>query len=275
MRFETFFGRTIKAVIPAAISGFVVAALFSGLPNFAEAANTFFYTALGDSLAFGAFAPIGQAYVPRYDEFVETDRGASLYVVNLGIPGWTSLNLVQALRTNGIFRISVFSSGVVTWDIGGNDLSAARNKYKSGTCGGSDNQDCMKTVVAALKTNWDGIIGQIRLLRRGRPTIIRTMNIYNPFVNIDKVSDSWPGDGVNDFEALKPYLEDVNAYIAVTAAAKGILTADVYHAFNGANGDEDPSSKGYLAFDGFHPNALGHSVIASLLRSLGYAVTVP
>jgi len=275
MRFQTFFRRTIKTLIPLAISGFVVAALFSGLPNSAEAANTFFYTALGDSLAFGAFAPIGQGYVPRYDEFVETDTGASLYLVDLGIPGWTSLDLVQALRTNSIFRISVFYSSVVTWDIGGNDLSAARNKYKSGTCGGSDNQDCMKAAVAALKANWNGIIGQIRRLRRGRPTIIRTMNIYNPFVNIDKASDSWPGDGVNDFEALKPYLEDANAYIAAASAANGVLTADVYHAFNGANADEDPSSKGYLAFDGFHPNALGHFVIASLMRSLGYAVTVP
>jgi lysophospholipase L1-like esterase len=80
---------------------------------------------------------------------------------------------------------------------------------------------------------------------------------------------------VNDFQALKPYLEDVNAYIASSSAANGILSADVYHAFNGPNGDQDPSSKGYLAFDNFHPNALGHFVIASLLRGLGYAVTIP
>ena len=47
MRFETFFRRTIKTVIPLAISGFVVVALISGLPNSAKAANAFFYTALG------------------------------------------------------------------------------------------------------------------------------------------------------------------------------------------------------------------------------------
>jgi hypothetical protein len=48
----------------------------------------------------------------------------------------------------------------------------------------------MRAAAAALKANWSGIIAQIRQLRHGRPTIIRTMNIYNPFVNVDQASDS-------------------------------------------------------------------------------------
>jgi lysophospholipase L1-like esterase len=47
--------------------------------------------------------------------------------------------------------------------------------------------------------------------------------------------------------------------------------AKVYLAFNGPSGDEDPAAKGYLSFDGLHPNDTGHRVIAGKLRLLGYA----
>ena len=257
------------------ITVFVASILVIAQPTTVIAADSFVYTALGDSLPFGAFAPIGRGYVPTYEQFVETDNGVSALLINLGIPGWTSHDLAQALHSNFLFRLSVFYSNVVTLNIGGNDLAAARRSYKGKTCGGSDNQDCLKAAVVSFKSNWLGIIAAIRSLRQGRPTIIRTMDIYNPYVNTDKASDTVPGDGVNDFQALKPYLDDVNAYIASTSATNGILSATVSVEFNGPLGDQDPTSKGYLAFDRFHPNGLGHAVIAGLLRNLGYASTVP
>jgi lysophospholipase L1-like esterase len=96
-------------------------------------------------------------------------------------------------------------------------------------------------------------------------------------VNVDKASDSWPlgGDGISDFDELKPYLDEVNAHIAASSASHGVLVAPVYQAFNGVTGDEDPGDKGLTAFDDFHPNGLGHAVIASLLRGLGYATVTP
>jgi lysophospholipase L1-like esterase len=129
--------------------------------------------------------------------------------------------------------------------------------------------------VALLKANWDGIISEIRSLRDRRPTIIRTMDIYNPYVAEDQAADTWPGDAGTDFQVLNPYLNEVNAYIVASSAANGILVAPVHTAFNGASGNEDPAAKGYLSFDGLHPSALGQKVIADLLRSLGYATTVP
>ena len=41
-----------------------------------QAAPTVIYTALGDSIGFGLFAPIGDGYVPTYDRLVEADSGA-------------------------------------------------------------------------------------------------------------------------------------------------------------------------------------------------------
>jgi len=98
------------------------------------------------------------------------------------------------------------------------------------------------------------------------------MDIYNPYVTEDQAANSWidPAPDPTDFDVMKFYLEQVNGYIAQTAPPEGISVAPVYAKFNGPNGNEDPKIKGYIAFDNFHPSDLGHTVIAGLLRDLGY-----
>jgi len=240
------------------------------------AADLVIYTALGDSLAFGALAPPLRGYVYRYRNDIAADTGATVILYDLGVPGWTSHDLRSALEGNFLFRALVAKSKVVTWNIGGNDLRAARNSYKGGSCGGLYNQDCLKAAVTTFKANWNVIMGAILSLRSPSNTIIRTMDIYNPFVVVDSHSDTWPNDGgLNDFQVLKPYLDQVNSHIATTASLYGVPYAPVYTAFNGPTGTEDPIAKGYIAFDAFHPNGTGHAVIANLLRLLGYSPLYP
>lgn len=237
------------------------------------------YTALGDSLTTGF--GVAEGYVARYRDYMEEDTDVNVVLTNLGRNGWTSDDLLEALRTDEAFRGAVSRSQVVTWDIGGNDLRGPRIFYMMGLCGGDDNQDCLREALATFKRNWDAIIAEIFALCDPDRTIIRTMDIYNPFVNEDRARDSWENDGechdldgdgkCSDFEVFKPYLDDINHYIATTAADHGIPYAPVYLAFNGAEGDQDPEDKGYTAFDGFHPNDAGHQVIANLFRELGYA----
>jgi lysophospholipase L1-like esterase len=236
----------------------------------AQAAQSRVYVALGDSLAFGAFALPGQGYVPTYRNRVEAGTGANVNLVNLGVPGWKSGELLAAIRGNLLFRVLVANASVVTWNIGGNDFLSARNTYKDRTCGGPDNQDCLRATVATLKTNWDAIMAEILSLRRTSNTIIRTMDIYNPFVNEDRREDTWPNDQGNDFEVVKQYLEAANSHIAMTATANNIPYAQVYLAFNGPNGAVDPSDLGYIFFDGIHANGRGHRRMAELLGNLGY-----
>ncbi len=224
------------------------------------AAGSLNYTALGDSLAYGILDLSRGGYVPRYASYVQADTGSTVLLNNLGQNGWTSTQLLNALRTNTIFRNSLANSQVITFDIGGNDFLRIRDSYQSGTCGGADNQDCIRSTVATFKANWSAIIAEILALRSTSNTVIRTMDIYNPFVK--------------QFPALKFYLEDANNYIAATSAANNIPCAKVYRAFNGANGDEDAGDKGYISpYDpkGVHPGELGHQVIADLFRNLGYA----
>lgn len=233
------------------------------------------YTALGDSLAYGIIDFGGGGYVPRYANYVMADTGSGVYLRNLGQNGWTSSQLLNALRTNSSFRDSIAASQVVTWDIGGNDFLRAVKSYQEKTCGGADNQNCMRNTVATFKANWSAIMAEILALRSTGNTVIRTMDIYNPFVNAQKASDSWADDnGLSDFRAIKPYLDDANQYIALTSAANNIACAKVYQAFNGASGEEDAGEKGYISpldYTGVHPGELGHKVIADLFRNLGYA----
>jgi lysophospholipase L1-like esterase len=227
------------------------------------------YVALGDSLAtgFGAF----KGYVPLYEAHAETDTGVAVTRTNLGQNGWTSSQLLSALRNDPTFRRATREAEIVTWNIGGNDLRAARNSYKKGTCGGADNQDCLRAGVAKLKTNWDAITAEVLELRATSNTIVRTMDIYNPYVRTDTISDTWQNDGgMYDFQVFKRYVDEVNYHIATTSYTSGIPYAEVYLTFNGTTGDEDPKSMGYLSFYGVHPNNTGHRIIADELRKLGY-----
>jgi lysophospholipase L1-like esterase len=269
--------RRMKIGIWTAILLFVQ--LLSALPLSGQ--SSWNYVALGDSLAVGAIA--FQGYVPRYRNYLQTDNQIAVSLVNLGQSGWWTTDLRDALTNPAnpsytTFRQLVANAYVITLDIGGNDIKSQRARYKRGPnttvspgpCGGADNQDCIRIGVAVMKDNWDAIIREIVALRGGHLTILRTMDIYNPYVNQDRNAYTMPG--VNDFLLFKGYLEDVNRHIAETASrlSVSIQYARVYQKFNGPNGDIDPRTFGYISFDGLHPNDAGHKAIADQLRVLGY-----
>jgi lysophospholipase L1-like esterase len=224
------------------------------------------YVALGNSLGFGLWDFSRGGYVYRYGAALAADTGAAVSLINLSVPGWTSSDLVNALRNRWTFRLSVMSAQVVTWDIGGNDLLRARDRYIAGTCGGLDNQECLREAVTTFRNNWRAIVREIATLRSGRSTVYRTMDLYYPFVAQDAASGRLP--------VLLPYLKQANDIIHATGC--GVRVANVYAAFNGSYDDPRQPSL-YLSFDGYHPNAAGHAVIAGQLRALGYepAIAIP
>ncbi len=218
------------------------------------------YTAMGDSLAVGILAT--QGYVVRYQNDLASDNVVEVNLTDLGQDGWHSGDLLNALQTDQNFQSSVMSAQVVTWDIGGDDLLHAVSLFQNGSCGGADNQDCLRSAVATFIPNWDAIVQQTMTLRSPSNTILRTMDVYNPFVAQSMA------DGT--FDIIETYLDQVNAHIAASAAANNIPMAQVHLVFNGPNGDQDAGAQGLLAIDGIHPNDAGHALIAQQLRALGY-----
>lgn len=225
------------------------------------------YVALGDSVAVGlwGFPP----YPRRYEISAESVLGRQLNLINLAQSGATSDHLRSSLANDAQMRQAISQASIVSWNIGGNDLRAARDSYKRGTCGGADNQDCIRSAVARLKTNWTGIVAHLNNLRPQGALAIG-MDIYNPYVLEDMRADSWTADGgLNDFQVFKIYFDDVNFFINhLISDPRSVSIAPVYAAFNGASGTEDPRAKGYISFDGFHPNTTGHAVIANQMISV-------
>jgi lysophospholipase L1-like esterase len=197
--------------------------------------------ALGDSLAVGVGANRG--YVDRYTEHLRSDTGARIRVVNLGLSGQTSSQLLYALRNDSSMRSAIGGAEVVTFNIGINDLGHASSSYENGTCGGLQNERCLRAAVEEVEGNWDATIVEILSLRSTEETIIRTAGLgYTPRV-----------DGV-----FEPYLADVNRHIAASAADNRIPYAEVRLGGDGMSSDR------------MHPNDEGYRVIADRLRELGY-----
>jgi lysophospholipase L1-like esterase len=241
---------------------FLAAAAFMA-SSLAAQAQTWTYTAMGDSLAANVGAASANGYVPQYCGYALLDTGITCNLNNLGVSGWNSTQLLNAVRANQTFRNSIANSQVVTFNIGGNDLTGPLQSFLLGVCGGTDNQNCLRAAVALFKSNWNGIIAEILSLRNTNNTVIRTMNIYNPFVNVLRGQGALP--------LANRYLAEVNEHIERTSEANQIIMANVFYAFNGANGEEDPGSRGLLFTDNFHPNDAGYRIIADLFRDGRYA----
>jgi len=207
------------------------------------------YVALGDSLAVGTGASY-EGYVDRYAAYIEDDTGARVSITNLGRNGQTSSELLYALRNDPSWRRTVGEANVITINIGINDLGRAAEVYENGTCGGTDNQDCLRAAVQTVEGNWNSVIAELLGLRSTSDTIIRAAGLgYTPHLD----------DGrLDSFRAFQSYLDEVDSRIAMIASDSGIPLVEV-------NLD-----KGHISKDGLHPNDEGYEVIAQRLRELGY-----
>jgi lysophospholipase L1-like esterase len=202
---------------------------------------TWDYVALGDSLAAGVGAREG--YVARYAAHIESDTGARVEILNLGVSGQTSSELLHALRNDETMRRALAAAEVVTFNIGINDLGHAGEAYERGACGGDDGQGCLRAAVTELEENWDAILAEILSLRSTRDTVIRTAGLgYTPRVAA----------------IFEPYVARVDRHIAATSAANGIPYAQPH------------LHDRHMSPDGVHPNDDGYEAIAGRLRELGY-----
>jgi lysophospholipase L1-like esterase len=207
-----------------------------------DASVSWDYVALGDSLAVGTGARRG--YVDRFASHIRTDTGTRVNVVNLGQSGQTSSQLLHALRSDNSMRRTLGEAEVITFNIGINDLGHAGESYRNGTCGGDNNEECLRTAVETFEENWDALIAELLSLRSTDDTIVRTAGIgYTPRVD----------------EAFEPYVVAVNRHVATTAANNDVPYAQPYL------GEE------HISPDGVHPNDNGYEIIADQLRKLGYS----
>lgn len=216
------------------------------------------YVALGDSVAFGMW-DIRGGYVDRLAARKRAE-GVSVTVDNRAVPGWRTRDLLASLRTAPT-RAALRQADVITVSIGGNDLRDARARYR---------RSCTppEAAVDRLVTRQKRVFRLLRKVNATATTI--TMTTYNPYVRVDRASNSCPDRG-NDFRRLERGATVFNAEMQARLGGPrlSVVVADVFRAFNIKRGRVvDPRAKGLLSFDGLHPNQDGHARVAAEHRPL-------
>lgn len=219
------------------------------------------YVALGDSITAGVDVAPGRVtpFVDQYESMLEAN-GDEYKVVNLGVPGWTSTDLLHALHDDERFRRNVRSADRITLHIGTNDMLVAWRRYafdKPRSCGGSR---CVNRAVKTFAKRYAGTLRTISKLRGGDMRGVRTATLYRPHVADDKRR--------GDFRALKPHYHAMNRRLTAIAKRHGVRVRDAGAAFNGRRGRGDAVKRGMVLArpDGVHPTGKGHQALARAMR---------
>ena len=224
---------------------------------------TYDYVALGDSTPAGF--DVDTAYVDYYAEYIESDLGVPVNVLNWARSGQTAHSLLYALQDISDLRDDISEAEIITIWTGWNDLQGLVGQYRSGDCGGLDNLNCIREKVDRLNADIDAIIGEILTLRSLDNTLILIANVGNPFV------ESWEAVGILD-ELREPLVEVWVHHIEQAATDYGIVFVDSYSVLNGPNGDEAVPDELSI---GVHFSERGHRLLADLHRAAGYGPLEP
>ncbi|MGD2145025.1 MAG: SGNH/GDSL hydrolase family protein [Anaerolineae bacterium] len=227
-------------------------------PTPAEQISEWDYVALGDSITWGM--------PDRYAEMMEQDLGVAVIVHGKTVSSDHSSRLLERLRTSTMLRQDLREAEVITLQIPFSVFSRPMSTYMSspGACGGADNQDCLREALEAFKADVEGIIAEMVSVRSPSEALIRTQDMHPYYVMEQKEAGC--------FEVTDAYWREANAHIRSVARAHGIPVAQVYDAFAGESGTEDPRDRG-LVSDGAHTTPKGAALMAECYRDLGYEYT--
>jgi lysophospholipase L1-like esterase len=265
-----------RAIIVATVA-LTLAGVAAGATG-ASATQTLTVVALGDSIPYGSDCGGCTGYVDLYARRVGKALGRPVKAVNRAEHNnLNSTRLLAQVRNSSSMRAAIARADIVTLTIGHNDTPwVLSDDPCDGSASDTDDQNaidwpsyasqCSATLAARLGKNITGILGQIKRLRAGKPTLIRVTNFHN-----DNIGD--PGVPRAADSPTKVVVDRFSRAICTAAKVKGVRCADVYHAFNGPNGTRFDGR--YVASDHVHPNQRGHTLIAALLAKLGYAPLRP
>jgi lysophospholipase L1-like esterase len=213
------------------------------------------YVALGDSITWGM--------PDRYAAMMEQDLGVTVIVHGKTVANDLTSRLLERLRTDTRLRQDLREAEVITLQIPFSGFAFPMTRYMNSpaACGGVDNQDCLREALEAFKEDVEGIIDEIVSLRSPSEALIRTQDMHPYYVTEQKEAGA--------FEVTDAYWREANAHITSVASGHRIPVAQVYDAFAGESGAEDPRNRG-LVSDGAHTTPKGAALMAECFRELGY-----
>lgn len=203
------------------------------------------YLGLGDSLAAGYSASVGQGYVDRLGARLQQTKPA-LVIQNIAVPGETtsSFNARQLPRALQFIKQQRAAGKIVspiTLTIGANDARAVERRSVE------ERRQMLERVGKNLGTALDQLLEATRGSGGRRTADIAVMTYYNP----------WSGDP-NDITRPAYWSAELNRVITETARARGVPVADVATPFDG--GQAYVWTR--ITAGDIHANNRGHEVIA-------------
>ncbi|EPZ45136.1 SGNH/GDSL hydrolase family protein [Alicyclobacillus acidoterrestris] len=209
--------------------------------------------ALGDSITFGynLADTAGNSVASKSAYPALMAKAEGFRVSDLGVPGWTSTDLLAALDTPSFSR-AVRGASVLTLDIGSNDLLQWADKAglladatsQSAPTLSTNQQIQAAAVLAQFGVNFDKIVARIRSLTSAP---IVAFNLYDPFPSSSPLSN------------IDELMEEVeNEEISEIAGQyKNIAVADAHTAFAGKQ-----TADVRIAEDDVHPTPSGQQALA-------------
>lgn len=259
----------------------------------APVVKTVEYVGLGDSIAYGMSASIGNDYYTRYSTYLDSKTTAPFTKTNTALPGLTCGELRAELEGTSSLtftRAVLPGATVVTVSIGGNNLLGPLIDYVAALYGIDTNSpDFLDLLSAAINANpskltndlawqilwpWSELRGDLKAgvdaFRVDWPTIvpkIKTLSGQSPKVYVLTVYNPVYGnDTLRDF--MDEYIVQINQIIKGYASSQGYLAIDIYAKFDSYTGIEPivgfDLAGSPATFDP-HPTDLGHEIIYNAL----------
>ena len=207
---------------------------------------------IGDSVMAGTHCNC-ETIMAGFAHAIADRTGRDVTATNLGVPGYTTNDLLDQLHQDANARREVANADILIVIIGANDLSDAFDSWNQSDCDAT----CYKPQVDTMGTRLASVLSLVRSLRAGQPMTVLVDNYWNVFID-GAVARADGGQEQIDWSV--EVTKSANHAIANAASSSGDLTVDLVKPFK-SSGDEDPTP--LLADDGDHPNAAGVQAIVA------------
>lgn len=203
--------------------------------------------ALGDSIPFGYNLSNNNQNPSKaaYPYLIGAEE--NLRVRNLGIPGWQSDQLLDALDSEQKYRQAIRHADYIAITIGNNDLLQLLREAGIESAGNPalfQQLLFQKLIADDLFANIAASIAETRSLTNS-PIVL--YNVYNPFQLNDPLH--------NVADAILPYINHL--FSSLAASTNEVYLADAYTAFGN-------SQASYVISGDIHPTAAGQQVLADV-----------
>ena len=219
---------------------------------------------MGNSLTYW---PEGSALIDHYAAMLEEDFGVTVDRRAYAVADQRADDFVTQLQNNEALRADLTEADVVTFLIPIGEWEeplmtfAGVAGHDRSECGGDDDQQCLRDMVANYNTVVDEAFNELMSIVDLSEQVVLVQDIYQ--VHTERQGETT--------QLMYPYFQEAQAHVQETAAEHGIPAASVWDDFMGTDGDiPNLTEAGLVQTDGVHPTENGALRIATLFHDLGY-----